>query len=100
MPRELPRNAAAARATGQRELQRLARARVGVRVGRRSRHAEMREPSLDGGEIVVLHERIERDPQPEALREGNLLLDRFAWVHLVADVARFEVLGEVFGRQM
>ena len=54
----------------------------------------------DRGEVVVLRERIERDPQAEALGQRDLFLDRFAGMDLLADVPRLEVLGEVLGQQM
>ena len=80
-PRELPRDAAAARAALQRELHRFAGARLGLARGFRRGDAERGEPRRDGGEVVVLAERIERDPQAEALGERDLLLDRFAGVN-------------------
>ena len=62
--------------------------------------AKVREPARDRGKIVVLRERIKRDPQAEALRQRNLFLDRFTRMHFFADVFRFEVLAEIFGQQM
>jgi len=38
----------------------------------------VREPDADRREVVVLRERIERNPQPEALGQRDLLLDRLA----------------------
>ncbi len=56
--------------------------------------------AFDRGKVVVLAERIERDPQAEAFRQRYLLLDRFAGMHFLADVPRLEVLAEVFGQQV
>src|SRR6476469_4716965 len=100
MTRELPCDAAAARSALQRELQRLARALVDVAMRRVRRDAEMREPPVDGREIIVLRERVERDPQPEPFRQRDLFLDGFARMNLLADVLRLEVLSEIFRQQV
>jgi hypothetical protein len=36
------------------------------------------EPGIDRGEVIILAERVEGDPETEALGQRNLLLDRFA----------------------
>ena len=84
-----------------RELHRLAVQRL-ARRARRAAPARRENASqpVDGGEIVVLAERIERNPQAEALGQRDLLLDRFAGMHLLADVLRLEVLAEVLGQQV
>jgi hypothetical protein len=38
-------------------------------------HAEVREPVFDDAQVLVLVERPERHPQPEALGQRYLLLD-------------------------
>src|SRR4051812_27923045 len=83
--RELVGDPAAARASLQRPLERLFLGFV-LRCG-----VEMLQPLADDLEIFVLVERIEAHPEPEALGERDLLLDRLAGVDLVADVLRLEV---------
>src|SRR4029453_5055015 len=73
---------------------------VGIARAARGSDAEMREPAGDGGEIVVLRERVERDPQSEPLGQRNLLLYGLARVHFFSDVLRLEVLREVLRQQV
>src|SRR5262245_13297733 len=80
--RELPRDTATARAALQRELHRFACARFGFARRWRRGDAEGIEPTRDRRQIVFLAERIERDPQPEALGQRDLLLDRLAGMRL------------------
>src|SRR5512142_2222540 len=76
-PRELPGDAAAARPALHGELQRFTGARLAFARRRRRRNAEVREPPGNRCEVIILPERIERDPDAEPLGEGNLLIDRF-----------------------
>jgi len=55
---------------------------------------------IDDLEILVLLERVEREPQAEALGERDLLLDRLAVVDLAVDVVRFEILAHVLWQQV
>src|SRR5689334_25381544 len=84
--RELIGDPAAARAALQRPLQRLLARLVAPPA------AEGLQPVLHDVEVLVLVEGIEGDPQAEALRERDLLLDRLAGMDLIADVLRFQVL--------
>src|SRR3954463_2421715 len=90
---ELIGDAPAARAALQRPLQRLL-----VRIVRGA--AEGLQPVLDDREVLVLVERVERDPQAEALGKRDFLLHGLARMDLVAHVARLEVLRHVFGHQV
>src|SRR5690606_30476151 len=86
---ELPGHAPGPRAPLQREAQRVAAG--GLDLLRTA--AEVGEPVLGDGEVVVLPEGIERDPQAEALRQRDLLLGGLAGMDLaVLLVARLQVL--------
>src|SRR5437868_15044326 len=76
--RELVGHAAAARAALERPHQRL-RSRGLDRLGL---DTERGEPLGDDRQVLVLAERIEADPEAEALRQRDLLLDHLARVHL------------------
>jgi hypothetical protein len=54
----------------------------------------------DDVQVGVLVERVERDPQPEAFGQRDLLLDRLAGMDLLADALALEVLGEILGHQV
>src|SRR5688572_29876715 len=84
---------AAARPALQRPLQRLLLRVLG-------RASERLQPVLDDGKVLVLVERVERDPQAEALGERNFLLDGLAGMDLLADVTRLEVLLHVLGHEV
>ena len=96
VPRELVGDAAAARAALQRPLQRFLARRL--RFLRRA--AKRLQPVRHDLQVLVLVERIERHPQAEALRQGNLLLHRLAGMDLVADVLGLEVLLHVLRHQV
>src|SRR5688572_31659343 len=65
---ELPGHAAAAGAALERPLQRRPLRCLGAGAGR----LEMLEPDADDLEVLLLVERVERDPQPEALGQRHL----------------------------
>src|SRR5215471_7493586 len=82
--RELPGHAPAARPALERELDRFAVQRLDAARVARELGPEHTEPAVHRGQIVVLTEWIERDPQTKALRERDFLFDRFARVDFVA----------------
>src|SRR4051794_37439859 len=86
IPRELVGDAAAARAALDRPLKGFFLFLQLFLFARGA--AEVREPLAHDIEVFVLVEGVEGDPQPEALRERDLLLHRFAGMDLFADVAR------------
>ena len=86
--RELPGDAPAARSAPERPLQRLGARRLDVR----GRAAHLGQPVRDDVEIPVLVELVERDPQPEPLRQRDLLLGGLARMDLLADAVVLEVL--------
>ena len=92
-----PRASRAATRTGSPRAARLSRS---LRARRAASRRNARASRATAAQIVVLRERIERDPQAEALGQRDLLLDRFAGMDLVADVLRLEVLAEVLGQQV
>src|SRR5450755_287300 len=98
--RELPGNAAAARSALKRELDRVAVQGIERSGLPRKRNAVEFEPGVDCGEVVVLAEGIERNPQSKALGKRDLLLDRFARMDFLAEVPRFQVLTEILRQQM
>src|SRR6185503_20441290 len=99
-PRELPGDAAAAGSALQRELHRFALQPFQRGAVAGHRHAVEAQPLVDRGKVVFLRERIERDPDAEALGQRYLFLDRFPRMHFLADMPRLEILAEIFGQQM
>src|SRR4051812_8423281 len=71
--RELPRHAARARTTLQGPAQRFRTRAVDLL----RRAAEAGQPMRADAEVIVLPERIERDPQAEPFGQRDFLFDRF-----------------------
>ena len=95
--RELVGHPARARAALQRPHQRLGPQRSDRRVV----EAEMAQPLADDGQVLGLAERIEADPQAEALGQRDLLLDRLARVQLAVLVVRGgQVVLHLLGQQV
>src|ERR1700754_2009158 len=94
---ELPRDASRARPALQRPNKRIAPRALDLGLI----DAEMLQPVPDDREVIVLLERIEAHPQPEALGERNLLLDYFARVYFaIGRVLVALVVAHVFGHQV
>ena len=64
------------------------------------RTAECGHPVADDREVVLLVEGVEREPEPEALAQRDLLLDRLGLVDLGPDVAGVEVFAHVLRHEV
>ncbi len=58
------------------------------------------DPGIDDGEVGVLIERVERQPQAEALGQRDFLFHRFIRVDFAIDVAGQRIFRQVFRHQV
>src|SRR5574343_954103 len=91
---ELPGDATGARAAAKCPVERIAFTGGDDRLA----DAELSRPVPDDGEVIVLAEGVEGNPQPEAFGERDFFLDGLAGVDFVIDALGVAVFGEVFGR--
>ena len=64
------------------------------------RSAQPLQPVPSHEQVVVLTERTERQPQPEAVRQGDFLLRSFAFVQFALHMGGRDVVRHVLRQQV